>query len=327
MGAALIRSAFSANIKERRDCSTALFDERGRMVTQAEHIPVHLGAMPDAVAAVMAPRPGARRAVDPQRPVRGRHAPPRPHDRLPRPSSASPSRARTTPTSAAPSPGACPPARGRSTRRASSSRRRGSTTRRSTSLVARMRNPDERRGDLRAQLAAHRLAERADRGALRAARPRRASPRRWTSSSRTRSAVVRAAIRELPDGRYEARRPPRDARRPARHPRGGHDRRRRDRHRLRRHRAAARRQPQLPARRHALGLLLRRPLPDRAGPARLGRRVRPGHGARARRAASSTHARPPRSPPGTSRRRAGSPTSSSPRSRRRFPCRRRARGR
>ena len=53
MGAALIRSAFSANIKERRDCSTALFDERGRMIAQAEHIPVHLGAMPDAVAAVM----------------------------------------------------------------------------------------------------------------------------------------------------------------------------------------------------------------------------------------------------------------------------------
>src|SRR5437764_1279894 len=53
MGAALIRSSFSANIKERRDCSTALFDEHGRMIAQAEHIPVHLGAMPDAVAAVM----------------------------------------------------------------------------------------------------------------------------------------------------------------------------------------------------------------------------------------------------------------------------------
>ncbi len=53
MGAVLIRSSFSANIKERRDCSTALFDGRGRMVAQAEHIPVHLGAMPDAVAAVM----------------------------------------------------------------------------------------------------------------------------------------------------------------------------------------------------------------------------------------------------------------------------------
>ena len=53
MGAALVRSAFSPNIKERRDCSTALFDERGRMIAQAEHIPIHLGAMPESVAAVM----------------------------------------------------------------------------------------------------------------------------------------------------------------------------------------------------------------------------------------------------------------------------------
>src|SRR6186997_1835324 len=58
MGAALVRSAFSANIKERRDCSTALFDADGRMIAQAEHIPVHLGAMPEAVAAVMACDPG-----------------------------------------------------------------------------------------------------------------------------------------------------------------------------------------------------------------------------------------------------------------------------
>jgi N-methylhydantoinase B len=53
MGAALVRSAHSANIKERRDCSTALFDAEGRMVMQAEHIPVHLGAMPASVGAVL----------------------------------------------------------------------------------------------------------------------------------------------------------------------------------------------------------------------------------------------------------------------------------
>jgi len=60
MGAVLIRGAYSSNIKERRDCSAAVFDARGRMVAQAEHIPVHLGAMPEAVAAVMArgPEPG-----------------------------------------------------------------------------------------------------------------------------------------------------------------------------------------------------------------------------------------------------------------------------
>jgi N-methylhydantoinase B len=53
MGAVLIRSAHSANIKERRDASTALFAPSGEMVMQAEHIPVHLGAMPAAVAAVL----------------------------------------------------------------------------------------------------------------------------------------------------------------------------------------------------------------------------------------------------------------------------------
>jgi N-methylhydantoinase B len=53
MGAVLVRSAHSANIKERQDSSTALFDARGRMVMQAEHIPVHLGAMPSSVAAVL----------------------------------------------------------------------------------------------------------------------------------------------------------------------------------------------------------------------------------------------------------------------------------
>ncbi len=53
MGAALIRSAYSANIKERHDCSTAIFDADGELVMQAEHIPVHLGSMPDAVAAVI----------------------------------------------------------------------------------------------------------------------------------------------------------------------------------------------------------------------------------------------------------------------------------
>jgi N-methylhydantoinase B len=53
MGAVLVRSAHSANVKERRDASTGLFDHSGEMVMQAEHIPVHLGAMPFAVAAVI----------------------------------------------------------------------------------------------------------------------------------------------------------------------------------------------------------------------------------------------------------------------------------
>ena len=52
-GAALRRTAYSPNIKERIDCSTALFDAQARMVAQAEHIPVHLGSMPASVQAVL----------------------------------------------------------------------------------------------------------------------------------------------------------------------------------------------------------------------------------------------------------------------------------
>lgn len=46
MGAALKRTAYSPNIKERMDASCAIFGAEGRMLAQAEHIPVHLGAMP-----------------------------------------------------------------------------------------------------------------------------------------------------------------------------------------------------------------------------------------------------------------------------------------
>jgi N-methylhydantoinase B len=53
MGVALIHSAYSSNIKERHDASTGLFDADGQMIMQAEHIPVHLGSMPAAVAAVL----------------------------------------------------------------------------------------------------------------------------------------------------------------------------------------------------------------------------------------------------------------------------------
>jgi len=56
MGVVLIRSAHSSNIKERRDASTALFNADGEMVMQAEHIPVHLGSMPAAVGAVLSER-------------------------------------------------------------------------------------------------------------------------------------------------------------------------------------------------------------------------------------------------------------------------------
>ena len=44
MGEALVRASYSTNIKERRDCSTALFDRQGNTLCQAEHIPMHLGS-------------------------------------------------------------------------------------------------------------------------------------------------------------------------------------------------------------------------------------------------------------------------------------------
>jgi N-methylhydantoinase B len=59
MGIALRRTAFSPNIKERRDYSCAVFDASGRVIAQGDHMPVHLGSMPMAVAAAL-------REVDPQ---------------------------------------------------------------------------------------------------------------------------------------------------------------------------------------------------------------------------------------------------------------------
>jgi len=53
MGIALSRTAFSPNIKERRDYSCAVFDRNGRVIAQGDHMPVHLGSMPMAVAAAL----------------------------------------------------------------------------------------------------------------------------------------------------------------------------------------------------------------------------------------------------------------------------------
>jgi len=60
MGLVLVHSALSPNIRERRDASAALFDAEGEMIAQAAHIPVHLGALADAVAAIrkLEPSPG-----------------------------------------------------------------------------------------------------------------------------------------------------------------------------------------------------------------------------------------------------------------------------
>jgi len=202
MGAALVRSAFSANIKERRDCSTALFDSDGRMIAQAEHIPVHLGAMPDAVAAVMAYDPGPDDVWILNDPFMG-------GSHLPDITLVSSTELGFAATRAhhadvgGSEPGSLPA---------------GSTTLSEEGvvipptrldddvlgqLVARMRNPEERRGDLRAQLAAHHLAARriaelcARRGRERVLA---AMDELYAYSERR----VRAAVARLPDGRFEA---------------------------------------------------------------------------------------------------------------------------
>jgi N-methylhydantoinase B len=202
MGAVLIRSAFSANIKERRDCSTALFDARGRMIAQAEHIPVHLGALPDAVAAVRGHDPAADEIFILNDPYAG-------GTHLPDITLVSRTALGFAATRAhhadvgGPVPGSLPA---------------GSTTLEDEgvvipptrldegvidSLVAQMRNPGERRGDLRAQLAAHRLATRRV-DELCAARGRPLVERAMDELHDYAERRVRAAISKLPDGRFEA---------------------------------------------------------------------------------------------------------------------------
>ena len=64
MGVALGRTAYSANMKERRDYSCAVFDPQGQMVAQAAHVPVHLGAMPASVNAALQTFPNGLRPGD-----------------------------------------------------------------------------------------------------------------------------------------------------------------------------------------------------------------------------------------------------------------------
>ena len=201
MGAVLVRSAFSANIKERRDCSAALFDERGRMIAQAEHIPVHLGAMPDAVAAVLQHEPAPEDVFVLNDPYSGgTHLPDitlvsrtevgfavtRAHhaDVGGREPGSMPAGSRTLAEEGV----VIPPTRLDDDVLAG--------------LVAQMRNPEERRGDFRAQLAAHRLAEqRLSELCERRGRDRIVAAMEELFSHSER--VVRAALARLPDGRYE----------------------------------------------------------------------------------------------------------------------------
>ena len=203
MGAVLVRSAFSANIKERRDCSTALFDVRGRMVTQAEHIPVHLGAMPEAVAAATALAPRAGEVVALNDPYAG-------GTHLPDITLVSPTELGFAVTRAhhadvgGVEPGSLPAGSRELAEEGVVIPPTLLDDAALESLIARMRNPDERRGDLRAQLAAHRFAERRIVELCeRHGRERVAAAMDELLAYSERS--VRAAIAALPDGRAHAR--------------------------------------------------------------------------------------------------------------------------
>src|SRR5580704_15149269 len=65
MGVILQRASFSPNIRERADCSAALFTPSGELLAQAEHVPVHLGSMPASVAAAIAAARGWGRPLGP----------------------------------------------------------------------------------------------------------------------------------------------------------------------------------------------------------------------------------------------------------------------
>jgi N-methylhydantoinase B len=202
MGAALVRSAYSPNIKERRDCSTALFDERGRMIAQAEHIPIHLGAMPESVAAVMRldPKPDALYVLnDPF--TGGSHLP----DitlvsRTPVGFAAS----RAHHADVGGMEPASLPALSREIYQEGLVLPPVELTDDVLRIfLANVRNPDERVGDLRAQMAAHRLAERrlAELVGRRGADVVRAAMDELYAYSER---IVRDAIARLPDGRNEA---------------------------------------------------------------------------------------------------------------------------
>jgi N-methylhydantoinase B len=202
MGAVLVRSAFSANIKERRDCSTALFDERGRMIAQAEHIPVHLGALPDAVAAVRSHDPGPDDVFilnDPY--AGGTHLPDITLISRTRVGFAA-TRAHHADVGAA-EPGSLPAGSRRLDEEGvviPPTRLDDATL---DGLTARMRNPDERRGDLRAQLAANGLAARRLEE-LCARRGRQLVVAAMDELHDYAERRVRIAIAALPDGRFEA---------------------------------------------------------------------------------------------------------------------------
>ncbi len=211
MGLTLGRTAFSPNIKERRDYSCAVFDPRGRLVAQAAHIPVHLGAMPRAVAAALPLAPFAPGDLvilnDPY--LGGTH--------LPDITMVSPvfdgptlvgflaSRAHHADVGGS-SPGSMPVAadlygEGLIIPPLKLQRRRR-VNREALALILRnVRTPDERLGDLRAQTAAHEMGARRLLDIVRRY-GRREVERRMRELMDYAERMTRAALRLIPDGEY-----------------------------------------------------------------------------------------------------------------------------
>ena len=215
MGATLRRSAFSPNIKERLDFSCAVFDATGRLLAQAAHIPVHLGAMPASVEAARAARgiwsPGD--VVLLNDPMQG-------GSHLPDLTTVSPVFAEggTAPAFflatrahhadvGGQSPGSMPLARdlfgeGLVIPPVRLQREGQIDADLLAMICANSRSPDERRGDLEAQLATHRHGESRMRAlAARGGVPAEQLGVALLDQSRR---LARACLRELPSGSYSA---------------------------------------------------------------------------------------------------------------------------
>jgi N-methylhydantoinase B len=204
MGAVLIKASHSANIKERRDASCALFDPEGRLVMQAEHIPVHLGAMPAAVQAVAKEdhEPGVAWILnDPY--AGGTH--------LPDITVITPVFAQRTLIGFAanrahhadvggPTPGSMPADSRTLDEEGVVISPQPLTAETLERLVAQMRQPEQRRADLRAQVAANRT------GATRLAELHARMPLQEAMEATIEYAErrTRAALAKLPDGTREA---------------------------------------------------------------------------------------------------------------------------
>ena len=218
MGVTLRRTAYSPNIKERLDFSCAVFDDTGKMVAQAAHIPVHLGSMPLSVLAAIAHTemaPGDMIALnDPYR--GGTHLPDitlvapvfsndREKDAKGRPIFFVANRAHHADVGGM-SPGSMPIATSviqEGIRIPPVKLIRGGEL--STDvwelILANVRTPEERRGDIEAQLAANRVGERRLQEMV--TKYGEAEIAAYMEELRAyASRMVRARLREIPDGRY-----------------------------------------------------------------------------------------------------------------------------